>query len=158
MPKVGLDLPLVSLVLAALLVPAGMAHASPPEPVDATLTITSATLTSFREAGGNVFFTLASTATLTGDLEGVLTYEVDVVVHPSGMGNLHVRGTFEGMVDGKLGTATLGGDGTSEAGVQSGQWRMERGTGGLAGVHIQGTFEGPLGGPISLSGLMHFDP
>lgn len=158
MRRVRLGLALSLLMLGALLVPAGTTYATRPEPVDVTLTITSATQISFRLADGNVFFTLASTASLTGDLEGVLTYEVDVVVHPSGKGNLHVRGTFDGMVDGNSGTAALDAHGTLEAGVQRGQWVMGRGTDGLAGVDARGTFEGPLGGPIALSGWLHFDP
>lgn len=160
MRRVAFGLVLSFLMLGSLLVPAGTVHATRPEPVDATLTITSAVVTSVRVADGNTILTILSTADLTGDLVGTLDYELRLVIHPTGRGNFHLSGTFTGIVDDSSGAFVLGAQGKADfsAGQQRGQWEVRSGTDGLASLHIQGTFEGPIGGPITLSGRMHFDP
>ncbi|MFQ5883329.1 MAG: DUF3224 domain-containing protein [Candidatus Methylomirabilales bacterium] len=158
MRRVILGLVLSFLMLGAVLVPAGMAQATRPTQVDSTLTLGPTVVTDVRFADGNIFITQTTTATFAGDLVGTFVYEIRITVHPTGKGNYHLSGSFDGTVDGQSGTAVIRATGEFESQWQSGKWVMQLGTDDLAGLHIQGSFEGPLGGPISLSGWMHFDP
>ncbi len=158
MRRVTLGLVLSFLMVGAVLVPAGMAQATRPTQVDSTLTLGPTEVTDVRVANGNIFITQTTTAEFTGDLVGTFVYEIRITVHPTGKGNYHLSGTFDGTVDGQSGTAVIRATGKFESGWQSGRLVMQLGTDDLAGLHIQGSFEGPLGGPIALSGWMHFDP
>lgn len=110
------------------------------------------TITSVREADGNIFVKGTEVQTLTGSLVGTRLAEGVEVVHPDGSFEASDTGTFSGTVADQTGTIALGGNSKGTGLTGSGQMVVDRGTLGLADLHGQGTFEPTITGPPSAAG------
>ena len=148
---------LVSFV-AALLVIAATARATPPTSVSGSETVTGATATVVRVADGNTFVANTLTGTITGSFTGTFTAEFTTIIHPSGLTNT-VDGTFTCTcsVGGQSGTITFRFEGTGSASTSEIHGETISGTGGLANLHSNVTIE-VVGATITYSGTAHFDP
>ena len=119
-----------------------------------------------RTAGCNMFLHTFENGLWTGTFEGTSTEDGKVVVHCSGAWSFNAIVSFEGEVDGKVGTLTMsvGGSAPDEFTDWQGRWVILSGTGELANLRGQGTWWGPgapdvgLWGDIYYGGKVHFEP
>lgn len=122
------------------------------------MTITEAPLISFKQAGGNQFFTRSMSGTFTGTMTGTFTSVMFITQHDNGIQTVHGTRIFTGTVGGRSGSCELK---LSAAGVVpstfQGRWTITSCTGDLEGLHGHGTFV-PLAafGANSYSGDFHF--
>jgi len=148
----------VTLVAAALVL-ATAAGATPPTPIGGYEAITGGTATVTRVADGNTFVANHLTGTIGGSFTGTFTADYTAIVHPSGATNI-VGGTFvcTCSFEGRTGTLTFRftGSGTA-AGVTEIQAESIGGTGGLANLHsnLGGQV---VGAAVTYAGTAHFDP
>jgi hypothetical protein len=88
---------------------AAPAYASAPTTGAGSGVITSVSITSTREADGNIIQVRELTGTVTGTLNGTFAEQVRGVIHPSGLVTFHGVMTFDGAVAGcGSGTVTIG--------------------------------------------------
>ena len=97
---------IIGLTLFLLVVPT--AQASSPEEGSGNFT-TEREFTGFKVTDdGNIKINLTTTATFTGDVDGVVVVDAVVTLHPDGTFNLVAQeGSFTGSVNGRSGTANL---------------------------------------------------
>ena len=142
---------ITAVAMLPLLALASPVHAS--TALTATGAFTSVvTITSVREADGNIFVTGTEVQTLTGSLVGTRLAEGVEVIHPDGSFEANDTGTFSGTVADRTGTIVIGGNSTGTGLTGSGRLAVDRGTLGLAGLHGTGTFEPTITGPTSAAG------
>ncbi len=77
----------VAATVAAALVLAGTASASPPIAFSGTFTNLSSVTTSFRQADGNTFVSEIVYVVYAGDFAGPVTEHIDLVIHKDGSFN-----------------------------------------------------------------------
>jgi len=150
------------MIVGALLLPSGIALATPPTLSSGTYQDWTMEVTSIRYADGNTFLTIIKEGQLSGTAEGQITETINVVVGE------HMN-TFHGIqicdpciVGGRSGTYVARFDGKGVDGHDRGHWVYLSGTGDLANLHGHGTLEGyaaPDGTSSgTYSGEYHFDP
>jgi hypothetical protein len=114
----------------------------------------------------NTFLTTFENGMWTGTFEGTSTEDGKVVIHCSGAWSFKGIVSFEGKVNGKIGTLTMRAVGTRPDSLTdwTGKWVIISGTGDLANLRGQGTWWGPgapapeVWGDIYYSGEIHFEP
>jgi hypothetical protein len=151
------------MIVCVLLLPSGIAQATPPSLASGTYVTWIVDITVVREVGGNTFLTIIKEGNDFGTTMGHLTETENVVV------GKHIN-TFHGVqtcdpcnVGGRLGTYVLRYEGTEDQfGHHRGVYVILSGTGDLANLHGQGTFDGYTASDGTnsgtYSGQFHFDP
>jgi hypothetical protein len=145
-------------LLAAALVVAAAAEATPPSPVSGTETITGATANVVRVADGNTIVANHLVGTIDGSFTGTFTADYTAIVHPTGQTNV-VGGTFTCAcsIQGRSGTITFRFEGSGTAAVSDLHGETIGGTGGLADLHSNVDVQ-VVGAAVTYAGTAHFDP
>jgi hypothetical protein len=152
---------LLLMIVGALLLPFGVAYATPPTLSSGTYGGSAVETTIIRFPDGNMVLTIKREGRLSGTTEGLFTETAYIVGKRIS--------TFHGIqicspctVGGRSGTYVARFEGTSEDGHDRGQWVYLSGTGDLANLRGHGTLEGisaPDGSTSgTYSGEYHFDP
>jgi hypothetical protein len=147
----------ISIVATALMVPAA-ARAAPPSAVSGTETITGATATVVRTAGGNTIIANTLAGTIAGSFAGTFTADFTTIAHSSGQAN-DVHGTFicTCSIAGRSGSVTFRFEGTGTASATELHAETISATGGLEGLHSNVTVN-VVGAAAIYSGTAHFHP
>lgn len=119
-----------------------------------------------RLADGNTFLKTHENGKWFGTFSGESTEDGRVVFYSSGASSFHGTVSFEGDVNGKVGTLTMLAVGTrpDRPTGWTGRWVILSGTGDLANLRGQGTWWGPGApapeqwGDIYYAGDIHFEP
>jgi hypothetical protein len=149
-------LPLL-VALGAMAAAAGPAAASPPQPANGVLIVTSAVVTSQRAADGNLITDFVITRVLFGTIQGTMTSESTTIVHTDGSVNYKQFDTCVCVVDGRTGISHFRseGNGPSMPGSSGHAETIQDGEGGLGGFHASLDL---VSFPVTLySGTYHFD-
>lgn len=149
------------MIVGVLLLPSGIALATPPTASSGTYEDWLVEITSIRYADGNIILTEKKEGQLSGTAEGRITETTDIVVGKR-VATFHVIQICDPcVVGGRSGTYVARVDGTSEDGHDRGHWVYLSGTGELTNLHGHGTIEGsswPDGSTSgTYSGEYHFD-
>ncbi len=150
---------ITAIAVAAPAAAAAPASATPGSAVNGTFTTSPSTMTSTRTVGGNTFVTFARTPSFSGTISGTASDTATVVFHPDGTTSVNGQGTCLCSVDGRTGTIHYSFEGAGIYLVSgSGQYLLDRGTGGLAGLHLEGPWTANVGwATVNLGGTYHFD-
>jgi len=150
-------------IAATVAVAAGLASAAaatPPHDEPGVSFLTSRTVTSFRQAGGNLFITTQETRVFVGGISGSAVEEYSIVVRGDTF-SFHGWSTCTCTIDGRSGTIVMrvvgGGDNTTGAFADHREGLAGSATGGLAGLHISADVSG-VGGVGDYVASVHFDP
>ncbi|MGZ3356502.1 MAG: hypothetical protein ACXVBO_16800 [Isosphaeraceae bacterium] len=147
----------IGIMATALMVPAA-ARAASPSPVSGTETITGATATVVRTAGGNTIIANTLTGTIAGSFTGTFTADFTTIAHSSGQANA-VQGTFicTCSIAGRSGSVTFRFEGTGSSSATELHGETIGATGGLEGLHSNVTVD-VVGAAATYSGTAHFQP
>lgn len=155
---------LITLIIAGLiLLPTGMASATPPTEASGIISVTQITGLSIQPAGGGNFIIEQTTSgAVTGTLAGTFVDELRAILHPNGFVNAQGTITCTCTVAGKSGTIVFNQMSKGPLGSFEGTAVIVSGTGDLANLHgtleIQGTVDPNGLATIAYSGQIHFDP
>jgi hypothetical protein len=115
-------------------------------------------VTSVRQADGNTFISQTVSVVYAGDFVGLVTEQIDVVVHADGSVNFKGADFCACTVAGRSGMIVVPFSGTGDpSGFVSGRFTIGHGTGALANLHGTGTFQSSNGESGPFSGVYHFD-
>lgn len=122
--------------------------------------LTGRTVTSFRQAGDNIFITTHETRVFVGGITGSAVEEYSIVVRGDTF-SFHGWSTCTCTIDGRSGTIVMrvvgGGDNTTGAFSDHREGLAGSATGALEGLHISADVSG-VGGVGSFVASIHFDP
>ena len=146
----------IGIMATALMVPAAASAASP-SPVSGTETITGATATVVRTAGGNTIIANTLTGIIAGSFTGTFTADFTTIAHSSGQAN-DVHGTFicTCSIAGRSGSVTFRFEGTGTPSATELHGETIGAAGGLQGLHSNVTVD-IVGAAATYSGTAHFD-
>jgi hypothetical protein len=158
MRKLAIAIGIVATALMAALMVAVPAGATPPSAVSGTETITGATATVVRTAGGNTILANTLTGTIAGSFTGTFTAAFTTIAHSSGRTNV-ANGTFicTCSIAGRSGSVTFRFEGTGSPSATQLHAETIGATGGLMGLHSNVTVD-VVGAAATYSGTAHFDP
>ena len=153
---------LLLMIAGALLLPVGIAYATPPTAASGTIESQLVETTIIRYPDGNIVLTIKREGQLSGTTEGLITETTYVV--GKRITTVHgIQICDPCSVGGRSGTYVLRFEGTEDPyGHDWGHWVYLSGTGDLANLRGHGTYEGS-GAPDgsfsgTYSGEYHFDP
>jgi hypothetical protein len=151
--------------MAALAAAAGVAAtmastgaATPPHDEPGVSFLTGRTVTSFRQADGNLFITTIDTRAFVGGISGTAVEQYSIVVRGDTF-SFHGWSTCTCTIDGRSGTVVMRvvGKGEGDAFSDHREGLAESATGGLEGLHISADVSG-VGGVGNFVASIHFEP